>query len=55
MIGGIDDTVTLASHSEAIASAIPESQLVLLPGVHMLNIERQASFLEAVLEFLRED
>ncbi|MCP3379349.1 MULTISPECIES: alpha/beta fold hydrolase [unclassified Bradyrhizobium] len=55
VIGGIDDTVTLASHSEAIASAIPESQLVLLPGVHMLNIERQASFLEAVLEFLRED
>ena len=55
VIGGIDDIVTLASHSEEIASAIPGAQLVLLPGVHMLNVERQASFLEAILKFLRGD
>ncbi|MGY8707224.1 alpha/beta fold hydrolase [Bradyrhizobium sp. 18BD] len=55
VIGGIGDTVTLASHSEEIAASIPGSHLALLPGVHMLNIERQAAFLESVLEFLRED
>jgi 3-oxoadipate enol-lactonase len=54
VIGGEDDTVTLASHSEEIARAIPRSRLVLLPGVHMLNVERQDAFLEAVLGFLLE-
>lgn len=52
VIGGTDDTVTLASHSEDIASAIPGSRLVLLPGVHMLNVEQQGAFLDAVLEWL---
>jgi 3-oxoadipate enol-lactonase len=54
VIGGVDDTVTAASHSEEIARAVLGSHLVLLPGVHMLNVERQASFLEAVLKFLRD-
>jgi 3-oxoadipate enol-lactonase len=49
VIGGTDDTVTLASHSEEIAKTIPQSRLVLLPGVHMLNVERQSAFLETVL------
>lgn len=49
VIGGTDDTVTLASHSEEIAKTIPQSRLVLLPGVHMLNVERQGAFLETVL------
>lgn len=52
VIGGIEDTVTLARHSEEIASAIPGSQLLLLPGVHMLNVERQDAFLKALLGFL---
>jgi 3-oxoadipate enol-lactonase len=52
VIGGTDDTVTLASHSEDIASVINGSRLVLLPGVHMLNIERQDAFLDAVMEWL---
>ena len=53
VIGGTDDTVTLASHSEDIASAIAGSRLILLPGVHMLNVERQHVFLDAVTKFLK--
>jgi 3-oxoadipate enol-lactonase len=52
VIGGKDDTVTLASHSEEIAAAIPGAKLVLLPGVHMLNVERPAEFVSAVTELL---
>jgi 3-oxoadipate enol-lactonase len=52
VIGGIDDKVTLASHSEEIAATIPGAKLVLLPGVHMLNVERPAEFLDAVTRFL---
>ncbi|CDX21917.1 putative beta-ketoadipate enol-lactone hydrolase [Mesorhizobium plurifarium] len=52
VIGGEDDKVTLASHSEAIAAAIPGAKLLLLPGVHLLNVERPAEFMEAVLGFL---
>ena len=52
VIGGVDDKVTLASHSEEIAASIPGAQLVLLPGVHMLNVERPAEFMEAVMRFL---
>jgi 3-oxoadipate enol-lactonase len=55
VIGGQDDTVTLASHSEAIAKAIAGAQLQLFPGVHMLNVERRADFLACVLNFLRAD
>lgn len=52
VIGGHDDTVTLASHSEAIADTIPGARLVLMPGVHMLNVERQDAFVDTVLDFL---
>jgi 3-oxoadipate enol-lactonase len=45
-------TVTLPSHSELIAAAIPGSKLVILPVVHLSNIENPAAFLEAVLGFL---
>lgn len=55
VIGGEDDKVTLASHSEAIAAAIPGATLLLLPGVHMLNVERPAEFMSAVTRFLRAD
>jgi 3-oxoadipate enol-lactonase len=53
VIGGSDDTVTLASHSEAIAATIPGAQLRILPGVHMLNVERPDDFLRELVEFLR--
>lgn len=52
VIGGEDDKVTLASHSEAIAAAIPGAELLLLPGVHLLNVEQPMEFMEAVLGFL---
>ncbi len=52
VIGGIDDKVTLASHSEEIAATIPGAKLVLMPGVHMLNVERPAEFLGTVTSFL---
>ncbi|ESY48265.1 MULTISPECIES: alpha/beta fold hydrolase [unclassified Mesorhizobium] len=52
VIGGEDDKVTLASHSEAIAASIPGATLTLLPGVHMLNVERPTEFMSAVTRFL---
>ena len=52
VIGGHDDTVTLASHSEAIAATVPGARLVLMPGVHMLNVEQQDAFVDTVLDFL---
>lgn len=52
VIGGLHDTVTLASHSEAIAAAVPGAKLRLLDGVHLLNVERPGEFLQAVTDFL---
>lgn len=52
VIGGESDTVTRASHSEAIAATIANARLVLLPGVHILNIEQQDRFNSEVLSFL---
>lgn len=53
VVGGTDDTVTLASHSEQIAEAIPGAELLMMPGVHMLNVERRAEFSMVTLSFLR--
>jgi 3-oxoadipate enol-lactonase len=52
VIGGSDDSVTLASHSQAIAERIPGAVLRIFPGVHMLNVERREDFLAAVTDFL---
>ncbi|WP_199614813.1 alpha/beta fold hydrolase [Paenibacillus alkalitolerans] len=52
VIGGQYDTVTLPSHSELIAATVPGSKLVILPTVHLPNIERPADFLGTVLDFL---
>jgi len=52
VIGGTDDSVTLASHSEQIADAIPGAQLAILPGVHMLNVERPGKFMGLLMGFL---
>lgn len=51
VIGGEDDTVTIASHSVAIADAIPAARLVILPGVHMLNVEQAARFVDLITGF----
>lgn len=52
VIGGTADTVTLPHHSKQIAQAIAGSSLTLLPGVHLLNVEKPASFLHVVSMFL---
>lgn len=53
VIAGRDDTVTLASHSELIAAAVPNSKLVVLPTVHLPNVEQPGEFLDVVFDFLR--
>lgn len=52
VIAGRDDTVTLACHSEIIAATIPGAKLLVLPAVHLSNVECHAAFLGAVDEFL---
>jgi 3-oxoadipate enol-lactonase len=53
VIAGQHDTVTVLSHSELIAATVPGAKLVVLPAVHLSNVEYPAEFLEAVLGFLR--
>jgi 3-oxoadipate enol-lactonase len=53
VIAGEHDTVTSASHSELIAAAVPGSKLVVLPTVHLSNVEYPVEFMQAVLGFLR--
>jgi 3-oxoadipate enol-lactonase len=52
VIAGQFDTVTLPSHSELIAATVPGSRSVILPAVHLSNIECPEAFMSAVLEFL---
>jgi 3-oxoadipate enol-lactonase len=55
VIAGQHDTVTLASHGETIARTIPGAKLVVLPAVHMPNVELPTQFLSAVTAFLLRD
>ncbi|TPL65198.1 alpha/beta fold hydrolase [Mesorhizobium sp. B2-3-15] len=52
VIAGQHDTVTAASHSELIAAAVPGAKLVVLPAVHLSNVEYPTEFMQAVLDFL---
>ncbi|MEH6415940.1 3-oxoadipate enol-lactonase [Pseudomonas sp. CGJS7] len=52
VIAGEFDTVTAASHSEAIAATIPGAKLLSLPVVHLSNVEFGEAFERAVIEFL---
>jgi 3-oxoadipate enol-lactonase len=54
VIAGEHDTVTSAGHGKELAATIPGAQFVLLPAVHLANVERQAEFLDAVLTFLTD-
>jgi 3-oxoadipate enol-lactonase len=54
VIAGRYDTVTAASHGEAIAATIPGARLVVLPSVHLSNVEHPVEFMEAVRDFLEE-
>ena len=53
VIAGRDDTVTSAQHGKLIAATIPGARLVVLPTVHLSNVERPAEFLQVVLDFLQ--
>ena len=55
VIAGRDDTVTLASHGEQLAASVPGAQLLVLPAVHLPNIEQPAAYERAVLDFLLTD
>ncbi|MBV8722441.1 MAG: 3-oxoadipate enol-lactonase [Candidatus Eremiobacteraeota bacterium] len=52
VIAGQYDTVTLPSHSELIAATVPGAKLLVLPVVHLSNLEAPDAFMNAVLEFL---
>lgn len=53
VISGDDDTVTLPEHSAFLAVAIPDARLVMLPAVHLSNVELKETFNQTVLEFLQ--
>ena len=55
VIAGTNDTVTLASHGEYIAATVPGAQLVMLPAVHLPNVEHPDTYVRTVLDFLQED
>jgi len=52
VIGGTQDPGTTPADHALIAASIPGAQLVMLEAAHLLHIERQAEFLEALLQFL---
>ncbi|MGP3769928.1 3-oxoadipate enol-lactonase [Streptomyces sp. SDT5-1] len=54
VIAGEHDTVTSAGHGKELAAAVPGARFVVLPTVHMANVEAQAAFLDAVVPFLTE-
>ncbi len=52
VIGGTQDPGTTPADHELIAASIPGAQLVMLEAAHLLHIERQQEFTEALLQFL---
>lgn len=52
VIAGEHDTVCLPSHGELIAKTVPGAQYVVLPVVHLSNVEQPTDFLNTVLDFL---
>lgn len=54
VIAGEHDTVTAATHGEAIAASIPGARYLALPSVHMPNVEMPQAFVGAVREFLMD-
>ncbi|NIK69202.1 3-oxoadipate enol-lactonase [Paenibacillus sp. BK720] len=52
VIAGQNDTVTLPSHGELLAETVPHARLLMLPAVHLPNVEFPDAFESAVLDFL---
>lgn len=55
IIAGKYDKVTKPEHSEQIHSVITNSELIILPVVHLTNIEGKNEFEKLILQFLNED
>lgn len=55
VVAGERDAATSADASRALADAIPGARLVVLPGApHMMQIEAEGAFVDAVAGFLHE-
>jgi 3-oxoadipate enol-lactonase len=54
VIVGSNDTVTLPSHGEHIAATVPGARLVMLPAVHLPNVEHPDAYMRTLLDFLLE-
>jgi 3-oxoadipate enol-lactonase len=54
VIVGVNDRVTLPSHGEQVASAIPNARLIRLSTVHLSNVELPVEFIRIVTDFLQE-
>ncbi|WP_336775993.1 alpha/beta fold hydrolase [Paenibacillus sp. MMO-58] len=52
VIAGQHDTVTLPSHGELLAETVPGARLLMLPAIHLPNVEYPDAFENAVLDFL---
>lgn len=52
---GDQDPATTPEQGHAIADAIPGARRVVLPAAHLSNIEAEAAFNAAVVDFLTED
>ncbi|WP_106527587.1 alpha/beta fold hydrolase [Chitinophaga niastensis] len=52
IIAGKHDLVTKPEDSQRMAATIPDSKLIILPSVHMSNVEYQNDFEKSLLAFL---
>jgi 3-oxoadipate enol-lactonase len=52
IIGGTNDPATPPEHARALATAICDSRLLMLPAAHLSNIEQPEAFTSALIEFL---
>jgi 3-oxoadipate enol-lactonase len=52
VIGGTHDPGTTPADQALLATSIPGAQLVMLDAAHLVHIERQQEFTEALLQFL---
>ncbi|KMN77943.1 3-oxoadipate enol-lactonase [Chromobacterium sp. LK11] len=52
LIAGRQDPVTTAAQAEAMAAAMPDARLALLPASHLSNLEAPFAFEQALLAFL---
>ena len=52
VIGAVEDPVTPVANAELMKSRIPQSEIVILAGSHMINVEQADAFNAHLLRFL---